>query len=114
MVTHAPLLTYQFFCPVDGHRGLGMQGTLVVHQTSVLRVLGVARACDHRQAGMHVAPVGTPVENQVGEVRQSHRLRLRQTGVGIGQSDPNPGLSRFLDDRRQVIVANNGLELLGA
>jgi plastocyanin len=23
--------TYQFFCPVDGHRGLGMQGTLVVH-----------------------------------------------------------------------------------
>jgi len=23
--------TYQFFCPIDGHRGLGMQGTLVVH-----------------------------------------------------------------------------------
>jgi plastocyanin len=23
--------TYQFFCPVDGHQGLGMQGTLVVH-----------------------------------------------------------------------------------
>lgn len=23
--------SYQFFCPVDGHRGLGMQGTLVVH-----------------------------------------------------------------------------------
>ncbi len=23
--------TYQFFCPVDGHRGLGMQATLVVH-----------------------------------------------------------------------------------
>jgi uncharacterized cupredoxin-like copper-binding protein len=22
--------TYQFFCPVDGHQGLGMQGTLVV------------------------------------------------------------------------------------
>src|SRR5713226_364854 len=22
--------TYQYFCPVDGHRGLGMQGTLVV------------------------------------------------------------------------------------
>lgn len=23
--------TYQFFCPIDGHRGLGMQATLVVH-----------------------------------------------------------------------------------
>ncbi len=23
--------TYRFFCPVDGHQGLGMQGTLVVH-----------------------------------------------------------------------------------
>jgi len=23
--------TYQFFCPIDGHRGLGMHGTLVVH-----------------------------------------------------------------------------------
>ena len=23
--------TYQFFCPIDGHRGLGMQGTLIVH-----------------------------------------------------------------------------------
>jgi plastocyanin len=23
--------TYQFFCPVDGHRGLGMEATLVVH-----------------------------------------------------------------------------------
>jgi plastocyanin len=23
--------TYQFFCPVDGHQGLGMKGTLVVH-----------------------------------------------------------------------------------
>lgn len=23
--------TYKFFCPVDGHQGLGMQGTLVVH-----------------------------------------------------------------------------------
>lgn len=23
--------TYQYFCPVDGHRGLGMVGTLVVH-----------------------------------------------------------------------------------
>jgi len=23
--------TYQFFCPVDAHRGLGMLGTLVVH-----------------------------------------------------------------------------------
>ncbi len=23
--------TYQFFCPIDGHRGLGMLGTLVVH-----------------------------------------------------------------------------------
>ncbi len=22
--------TYQFFCPIDGHRGLGMQATLVV------------------------------------------------------------------------------------
>ena len=22
--------TYQFFCPVDGHRGLGMQGTITV------------------------------------------------------------------------------------
>jgi plastocyanin len=22
---------YQFLCPVDGHQGLGMQGTLVVH-----------------------------------------------------------------------------------
>jgi len=23
--------TYQFFCPIDGHRGLGMQANLVVH-----------------------------------------------------------------------------------
>jgi plastocyanin len=23
--------TYRFFCPVDGHQGLGMLGTLVVH-----------------------------------------------------------------------------------
>jgi len=23
--------TYQFFCPVDGHQRLGMQGTVVVH-----------------------------------------------------------------------------------
>jgi len=23
--------TYRFFCPVDGHQGLGMRGTLVVH-----------------------------------------------------------------------------------
>jgi plastocyanin len=23
--------TYQFFCPIDAHRGLGMQGTLIVH-----------------------------------------------------------------------------------
>ncbi len=23
--------TYQFFCPIDGHRGLGVLGTLVVH-----------------------------------------------------------------------------------
>jgi plastocyanin len=23
--------TYRFLCPVDGHQGLGMQGTLVVH-----------------------------------------------------------------------------------
>ncbi len=23
--------TYLFFCPIDGHRALGMQGTLVVH-----------------------------------------------------------------------------------
>ncbi len=23
--------TYKFFCPVDGHQGQGMQGTLVVH-----------------------------------------------------------------------------------
>jgi uncharacterized cupredoxin-like copper-binding protein len=23
--------TYRFICPVDGHQGLGMQGTLVVH-----------------------------------------------------------------------------------
>ncbi|MEO6796850.1 MAG: plastocyanin/azurin family copper-binding protein [Candidatus Dormibacter sp.] len=23
--------TYQFFCPIDGHQGLGMQATLVVH-----------------------------------------------------------------------------------
>jgi len=22
--------TYQYFCPIDGHRGLGMQGTLVI------------------------------------------------------------------------------------
>jgi plastocyanin len=23
--------TYQFFCPIDGHRGLGMRASLVVH-----------------------------------------------------------------------------------
>ena len=63
---------------------------------------------------MDMAAMRPPVENQIGEIRQSHGKRLRQTGLWVGQPDPEPGLASLLDDGGEAIVVDDGLELCGS
>jgi len=63
---------------------------------------------------MDVAAMRPPVENQIGEIRQSHGERFGQARLRVGQADPKPGLTSLLNDGGQAIVVDNGLELRGS
>jgi len=58
---------------------------------------------------MDVAAMGPPVENQVGEIRQSHGEGFRQAGLRVGQPDTKPGLTSLLNDGGQAIVVDLSL-----
>jgi len=63
---------------------------------------------------MDVAAMGSPVEDQISEIRQSHGKRFGQVGLRVGQPDPKPRLTSLLNHGGQAIVVDDGLELRGS